>query len=179
MSTPIPLNSDVPRCDRDTTRFYSVTSQMEGTMPSYRSAFPSKYLKAEDLGTTRPTGTIISVVLELVGNGADQARKLVVQFAEPTLKALVLNKINSETIARLAGTEDYSAWPGTRVQLFATTVEFQGKRQPCIRLCEPPGRPAPRVTPPSVRPIDERRPEPASDVAEYDVAPEIDPEIGI
>lgn len=148
-------------------------------MPNYKTAFPSKYLKAEDLGTTRPTGTIISVGLELVGNGADQAQKLVAHFAEAGLKPLVLNKINSETIADLAGDEDYEGWVGARVQLYATTTEFQGKRVPCVRLCAAPARPAQRVVPPAVRPVVRRQPEPASEVAEYDAATEIDPEIGI
>jgi hypothetical protein len=152
-------------------------------MPSYKTAFPSKYLKAEDLGTTRPTGTIISVGLELVGNGADQAQKLVAHFAEAGLKPLVLNKINSETIADLAGDEDYAGWPSTRVQVFATTTEFQGKRVPCVRLCEPPAKPAARVAPVPVRPIVKRRqeamPEPEPELVDYQTADEIDPEIGI
>ena len=107
-------------------------------MPSYKTAFPSKYLKAEDLGTTRPIGTIESVDFEEVGTGQKKDRKLVVHFRERTLKPLVLNLINSDTIAEIAGTEDYEEWPETRIVLYATKTEFQGKRVPCVRLEAPP-----------------------------------------
>ena len=45
-------------------------------MPSYRIAFPSKFLKAEDLGNTRPIVTIASVDLEDVGELARVVREL-------------------------------------------------------------------------------------------------------
>jgi len=106
-------------------------------MPNYRTVFPSKYMKAEDLGATRPIGTIASVEPEDIGAGQDKTRKLVVCFVEPTLKPLALNRINCDTIAELAGSEDYETWPGCRIQLFATKTEFQGKRVPCIRICAP------------------------------------------
>lgn len=107
-------------------------------MPSYKTAFPSKYIKADDLGATRPIGTIAQVTFEDVGTGAKQERKLVVSFKEDTLKSLVLNLINSDTISEITGTEDYERWPEHRVQLFASRTEFQGKRVPCIRLAPPP-----------------------------------------
>ncbi len=107
-------------------------------MPSYRTAFPSKYIKAEDLGVSRPIGTIHSVDFEDVGAGANKDSKLVVHFLEASLKPLVLNMINSETISEIARTDDYEQWPGSRVQLYASRTEFQGKRVPCIRLCPPP-----------------------------------------
>jgi hypothetical protein len=112
-------------------------------MPSYKTAFPSKFIKAEDLGTTRPIGTIASVDFEDVGAGANKDRKLVLHFEGDLLKPLVLNMINSDTIAELADSDDYETWPGCRLQLFATKTEFQGKRVPCIRICAPPkGKPA-------------------------------------
>ena len=107
-------------------------------MPSYKTAFPSKYLKAEDLGSTRPIVTIASVEMEDVGNGQKQERKLVLHWVESNMKPLVLNLINSDTIAEIIGDDDYDNWPGHKVQLFATKTEFQGKRVPCIRVCPPP-----------------------------------------
>jgi hypothetical protein len=107
-------------------------------MSSYKDAFPSKYLKAEDLGGTRPTATIESVAFEDVGVGVKKDRKLVVQFAERLFKPLVLNRINADTIADIAGTDEIETWTGVRVALYATTTEFQGKRVPCIRLDRPP-----------------------------------------
>jgi hypothetical protein len=107
-------------------------------MASYRTAFPSKYLKADDLGTTRPIGTIAAVGFENVGMGANADRKLVVRFKEPGLKQFVLNLVNCDSIAEIADTDDFEMWPGTRIQLFTTKTEFQGKRVPCIRICAPP-----------------------------------------
>jgi hypothetical protein len=127
-------------------------------MPSYKTAFPSKFLKADDLGTTRPIGTIHSVDFEDVGTGHTKDRKLVVRFEEPTLKPLVLNLVNSDTIAGLAGTNNYERWPGCRMLLFATKTEFQGKRVPCIRICAPPNaKPAVSRTP-ATDDIDESMP---------------------
>lgn len=108
---------------------------------SSKDWFPSKYLKAEDLGTNRPIVTIARVDLELVGKGKDATDKPVVYFAEPKVKPAVLNKVNSEMIEEIAGTDDPDEWPGVRVQLYATKTEFQGKRVDCIRVCAPP-RPA-------------------------------------
>ncbi len=73
-------------------------------MPSYKTAFPSKYLKAEDLGATRPNATIDTVDFEEVGTGQKKDRKLVVHWVDAVLKPLVLNLINSDTINELAGT---------------------------------------------------------------------------
>src|SRR5687767_14852330 len=103
-------------------------------MPSYRTAFPSKFIKADDLHGTRPVGTIANVDFEDVGAGANKDRKLVAHFVEePTIKPLVLNMINSDTIAEIAGTDDYARWGGVKIQLFASKTEFQGKRVACIR----------------------------------------------
>jgi hypothetical protein len=107
-------------------------------MASYKDAFPSKYLKADDLGGRRPVGTIASVTFADVGGGGKVERKLVVRFTDPALKGLVLNLVNADTIAEITGNDDYEHWPGHRVQLFPTKTEFQGKRVPCIRLCAPP-----------------------------------------
>lgn len=127
-------------------------------MPSYRTAFPSKYLKAEDLGTSRPIVTIATIDFEMVGPGQDQARKLVAHFEEP-IKPLVLNLINSATIAEVVGSDDYESWLGHRIQLYAAKTEFQGKRVPCIRVCAPPAKPIGRAVPrPAAPPND-----PASD----------------
>jgi hypothetical protein len=107
-------------------------------MPSFKTAFPSKYLKADDLGPTRPIVTIADVTFEDIGAGGKKERKLVASFREAGIKPLVLNLINCDSITTAAGTDDYEDWPGVRIQLFASKTEFQGKRVPCVRLCAPP-----------------------------------------
>jgi hypothetical protein len=107
-------------------------------MSTWRNAFPSKHIKADDLANTRPIVTIASVDFESVGTGEKAEDKLVCHFTDDTFKPLVLNMINSETIAEIAGTDQYESWVGVRIQLYATKTEFAGKRVPCIRISEPP-----------------------------------------
>jgi hypothetical protein len=108
---------------------------------SSKEWFPSKFLKAEDLGANRPIVTIQHVELEPVGKGKETTDKPVLYFAEPKVKPLVLNKINTEMIDEVAGTDDPDLWPGVRIQLYATKTDFQGKRVDCVRVCAPPARP--------------------------------------
>ncbi len=109
-------------------------------MPSFRSHFPSKYLKADDLNGRPALGTIARVVSELIG--ADKNPKPVCYFTETSLKPFVLNLTNSVSIAAIAGTEDTDEWPGTKVVLFPTSTFFQGKDTPCIRVRAPKLKPA-------------------------------------
>lgn len=103
-------------------------------MPDIMAAFPSTYLKAADLGKSRPTVTIDRVSLEEVGDD----HKPVVYFAGKD-KGLVLNKTNAGAIVDIAGTSDYSKWGGVAIRLFATKTEYAGKRVDCIRIDEPEG----------------------------------------
>ena len=119
-------------------------------MASFRSAFPSKYLKADDLNGP-VDWTVVGVALEAVGQGDAQEKKLVMHFREQP-KGLVLNLINSETTAEVAGTEDTDQWPGLRICLYPTKTEFNGRRVPCIRVR--PCASGPRKAPPPARDID-------------------------
>ncbi len=104
-------------------------------MTNFRAAFPSKYLKAEDVANPRAV-EIKSVDFEDVGAGQRQERKLVAHFVNVP-KGLVLNLINSETIAEICGTDDFEKWPSHAIELYPTRTEFQGKRVPCLRIREP------------------------------------------
>jgi hypothetical protein len=107
-------------------------------MSDFHEKFPSKYIKAADLGQTRPIVTINRVEDEMVGAGISRALKLVAYFNEPRIKPLVLNKTNCEAIARIAGCADTEDWAGTRVMLYATTVLFQSSETPCVRIAAAP-----------------------------------------
>lgn len=102
------------------------------------TAFPSNYLKADDLGKSRPVVTISDVRVEKVG----EDEKPIV-FFEGKEKGLVLNKTNAATIAELADSPETDDWNGVRVRLYATKVDFQGRRVLAIRIEEAP--PAPRA----------------------------------
>jgi hypothetical protein len=95
------------------------------------SAFPSKYLRAADLGG-RKTFVIESVAVEDLG---DEEFKPVVHFEGG--KAWVLNKTNATTLIEGFGSSESEDWIGKPVILFEAKTDFGGKRVPCIR-CEVP-----------------------------------------
>lgn len=107
------------------------------------TAFPSKYLKASDLGEAQPVVTISRVEIEPVGQGRDMKPILYFQGKE---KGLVLNKTNSRKVAALAGSFETDEWVGTQIKLYATEVEFQGETVEAIRIKELKSvKPAPKV----------------------------------
>jgi hypothetical protein len=96
-------------------------------------AFPSKYLKAEDIGNQRWTLTIRTVVMEDVG---DNENKPIVYFSELE-KGLVLNKTNAEMAVQLYG-DDTDRWAGGHVEMYATPVMYGGKSTMGLRIMAPP-----------------------------------------
>lgn len=96
-------------------------------------AFPSKYLKSGDVPEDSDLPlTIKSVSVETVGQGDDAEQKPIIHFEE-TEKGLVLNKTNAETISRLH-TPETDNWPGKRIALFSTEVDFGGKQTLALRV---------------------------------------------
>ncbi len=53
-------------------------------------------------------------------------------------KGLVLNKTNFNVIADITGEADSDDWPGKRITLYATKVDYQGRRVDAIRVDDPP-----------------------------------------
>jgi len=101
-------------------------------MASYKTAFGS-YIKAEDLAGKAVRLHVERVELETIkGNDGEQQRKLVVHFAGKD-KALVLNRVNADSMAAIFGSDDFDEWVGP-VVLYPTTTQFGGKTVPCIRL---------------------------------------------
>lgn len=99
--------------------------------------FPGKWLKKEDVPT--PTvGTITRVSKEEVNadNGGKEM-KVVMAFAEPNLKPMILNIGNATAVCELFG-DDSTAWIGKRVEIFTDpNVMFGGKRIGGLRLRAP------------------------------------------
>ena len=94
-------------------------------------AFPSKFLKASDLGNNQVVVEIWKVKMEEIGQ--DRESKPVIYFRGKD-KGLVLNKVNTETIAGLVGSWESDEWPGHKIKLGTAKVEFQGKRTDGIRV---------------------------------------------
>lgn len=91
-------------------------------------AFPSKFLKASDIGDAQPTVTIKDVVMEDIG----EDRRPVLYFAGKD-KGIVLNKTNATNISGAYG-PDTDEWTGKKVVLFTAWVDFQGKSVEAIRI---------------------------------------------
>lgn len=95
-------------------------------------AFPSSYLKASDLAGRRVLVTISHVAMEDIGDD----HKPVLYFAGKE-KGLVLNKTNANMICEICQNDETDAWKGHAVVLYATKVDFQGKRVDAIRIDYP------------------------------------------
>ena len=98
------------------------------------TAFPSKYLKAADLNGSAVSVTIREVRMEEVGRTKEQ--KPVVYFMGKD-KGVVLNRVNSNKIAELAGSFDTEDWGGTVIAIYPTETEFAGETVECIRVKAP------------------------------------------
>jgi len=95
-------------------------------------AYPSKFLKADDL-VGRTVNVIISAVaLEDVGKPGESNRKLVISFSGKE-KKLVCNKTNAAVIGKLYG-QDTDTWIGKPITLLAREVEFQGDTVWAVRV---------------------------------------------
>ena len=99
------------------------------------SAFKSNFLRADDLRGRTVKVKIERVVMEDVG-GAEH--KPCVYF-ENRQKALVLNRVNADSLAETLGDET-DGWVGQQIEIFTDKTHFQGRLVPClrVRLPEPP-----------------------------------------
>lgn len=112
------------------------------------TAFPSKYLKAADLGQAQPVVTISHIDLETMPGDKKEIRPIA--YFEGKSKGLVLNRTNANAIAAIAGTEETDNWPGTRVQLYVAEVQFKSEMVEAIRVRAPKGRAMAKPVPPPV-----------------------------
>ena len=94
-------------------------------------AFPSKFLKASDLGDAQPVVTIDHVSMEEVGKDKDS--RPIVYFVGKD-KGLVLNKTNANKIVTLLQSGVTEEWEGQKIRLYATETTFGGDTVECIRV---------------------------------------------
>lgn len=91
-------------------------------------AYPSKYLKADDLQGREVTVSIDQVIMEKVGDDNKPAL-----YFRGKNKGIILNKTNATNIATAYG-PDTGNWVGQPVVLFPAWVDFQGKSVQAIRV---------------------------------------------
>lgn len=104
------------------------------------SAFPSRYLQANDLPPGRSVlVTMADVKIEDIAGDDGREDKPVLYF-QGKQKGLVLNKTNANTIADAYGDES-DHWYGKPVEIFPTETEFRGRRVACLRVRVPRSQP--------------------------------------
>jgi hypothetical protein len=116
-------------------------------------------LKAADLGRNR-VGVVIDGA-EVVK--FDEGEKIVLAFSGKE-KTLVLNKTNASIITDVLGSDDTDDWMGKRIVLYATKVDFQGKRVDAIRVSDDPRDYRPALPRDAVT----RKPQPAHEAPSED-----------
>lgn len=95
------------------------------------AAFPSNYLKSDDLQDRDVLVVIATATMEKVGDD----HKLVLSF-QGKEKTMICNKTNANRIAYLYG-EETDDWTGKEIILTSEFVEFQGKTVKGLRIKPP------------------------------------------
>ncbi len=96
------------------------------------AAFPSNYLKCDDLGGQPRIVNVRACVQEELGQGKDKEKKPVLYFSKGP-KGLVLNVTNARVIAKAYG-DDTGNWAGKPIEIYPTQVEFKGDLVDAIRV---------------------------------------------
>lgn len=91
----------------------------------------SRFFRAEDLKEEKLL-KIKGVTEEMVGQGADQSKKLVVWFSN-SKKGLTLNRTNNRTIRGAYG-DDTTGWTGKLIVVFPTQADFRGRMVGALRV---------------------------------------------
>jgi hypothetical protein len=100
--------------------------------------FPSKYLKAEDIGNREVPVTIQKVSVEMIKSREGSEEKAVLRFDGKT-KGLILNKTNATKISAIAKSKETKDWSGVEIVLYSTLVSFGSDEVPAIRVKAPSG----------------------------------------
>jgi len=95
--------------------------------------YQSKYLKAKDLD--RPKIVAISeVTSETFRNSSDP--KALCHF-KGMRKPLILNRVNTQAIEDITGTDEMDDWPGVKVEIYPDVTEVNGEKKACVRVRAP------------------------------------------
>lgn len=92
--------------------------------------YPSRWIKSDDLAEGDLDLTIRELTIEQIG--LEQENQPILWFNE-TEKGLPLNVTNARAIGELHGSET-NLWAGSRITLYRTEVEFQGKTTFGVRV---------------------------------------------
>ena len=93
------------------------------------------FLKADDLGTAKPTVTISGIeITERDYNDGNGLKKQIVLSFHGKEKKLGLNFTNASKIAELIGSPNTDDWIGKTIKLFVEKVKVGTEMKPSIRI---------------------------------------------
>ena len=92
-------------------------------------AFPSAFIKSDDLQGQRIPLTVMTVTMEDVG---DKEYKACLRFMGKD-KGMILNKTNAGILAAAWG-NDTDHWQGQKLELYSHMVNFQGRMVPGLAV---------------------------------------------
>lgn len=92
--------------------------------------FPSKWVKAEDIGDEM----VVTIKAVDYDESDDKGLSYFIKFAEFPEKKWTMNVTNFRTIAKVLGSEDSDDWLGKQITLYTTEVQFAGETMLGIRV---------------------------------------------
>lgn len=114
-------------------------------------AYPSRFLKADDLQGKDIAVTIKAVTLEEFDGDSKKEKKLIIAFANKQ-KLFVCNKTNASVIAKILNAPDTDDWIGKSIVIGPREVEFSGDIIWALRVSlKLPGQTAPAK--PAAKPV--------------------------
>lgn len=143
-------------------------------MPSASQLYNTgRWLNASDLLplNQRRTAVVHHCQPEEIGQGNDQKTMLMLDLVsrqgQPWPKKLPLNKSNTMQMVAAFG-DDYGAWPGRAIEVWAENVMFSGKMVPGLKVqaapngAQAPAQAVPAAAPASYPPMPPQAPPPAA-----------------
>lgn len=100
-------------------------------------AFPSKYIKTDDLEGRNVTVTIERVISETIKKDDGTTEEKRVVYFRNSSRGMVLNQTNWNAIADICGKDDDDEWSGVKIVLYPSKTQFGAKVVPCIRIIGP------------------------------------------
>lgn len=125
------------------------------------TAFPSKYLRSDDLQGRSVRVTIDHVVIEPMNDGTS---KPIIYFRGKE-KGMVLNRTNATAISEDFGSNT-DMWPGQILELFSMKVSFQGQMKDGLR-CRAVFPPRSQQATAPARPIGPPQPHASAPIAQH------------
>jgi len=93
----------------------------------------SRFLKAHDF----PESKVVVISNVMTETFRDDPEPKPIVYFKGVQKPLVLNKTMLQFLEDASGTDLMDNWPGTKVEIFATTTEVKGETKRCLRLRAP------------------------------------------